>query len=274
MTTARASVVLAYAVCMALLTASGAGAEEPAFVRYDTAWMKASLAYPRFGHAGVDAALARFAAQELARCAQDMEREFGRPASVQGKAMKLEGRYTLFRPSSRVVSVLFELRAASPPWPAPRCYFAARSYRLPMGEELTLADVFEDLPQALEVLSRKCPPKLLARILERHTQEHIEIVWFLRTRLIAPGSPMPDGTDMAEFSKRGGDAPAMRLLEGVVHGTRAEAEHYKHLLLTSEGIHIQFEPLQLGGPELGAPYVDLSLRELRDAKPRLALWNK
>jgi len=258
---------------MTLLAGSAAQAEERALVRCDTEWMEASLAYPRFGHAGVDAALARFAAQELERRAQDMEREFDR-ASGQGKIVKLEGRYTLFRPSSQVVSVLFELRAISPRWSAPRLYFAARSYRLPTGEELALADVFEKLPQALEVLSRKCSPKLLAKILARHTQEHIEIVWFLRTRLIVPGYPIPDGADMAEFAKRGGDAPAMRLLEGVVRGTQAEAKHYKHLVLTSEGVRIQFEPLQLGGPEVGAPYVDLSLRELRDAKPRLALWNK
>jgi len=259
---------------MALLAASAALAEERALVRYDTEWMEASLAYPRFGHTGVDTALAHFASQELKRRAQDIEREYAWTTSGQGKAVKLEGRYTLFRPSSQVVSVLFELRATSPHWPAPRLYFAARSYRVPTGEELTLADVFEKPPEALEILSKKCAPKLLAKILERHTQEQIEIVWFLRTRLIMPGHPMPDGADMAEFARRGGDAPAMRLLEGVVRGTRAEAEHYKHLVLTSEGVRIQFEPLQLGGPEVGSPHVDLSLRELQDAKPRLALWNK
>jgi hypothetical protein len=273
-TAARFSTILVYAVCMALLAGSAAQAEKHALVRYDTEWTEASLAYPQFGHAGVDAALARFAAQELAQRAQNMEGEFDRTVSGAGKVVKLEGHYTLFRPSSLVVSVLFELRATSPRWPAPRLSFAARSYRLPTGEELTLSDVFEKLPEALEVLSRKCSPKLLSKILARHTQEHIEIAWFLRTRLIVQGYPIPDGADMAEFSRRGGDAPAMRLLEGVVRGTRAEAKHYQHFALTSEGVRIQFEPLQLGGPEVGAPYLDLSLRELQDAKPRLALWNK
>ena len=274
MTPARIAIILAYAVCMALLAGSAALAENRALVRCDTAWMEASLAYPQFGHAGVDDALARFAAQELAQRAQNMAGEFDRTVSGQGKIAKLEGSYTLFCPSSQVVSVLFELRATSPRWPAPRLSFAARSYHLPTGEELTLADVFAKLPEALEVLSRKCSPKLLAKILARHTQEHIEIAWFLRTRLIVPGYPIPDGADMAEFSRRGGDAPAMRLLEGVVRGTRAEAEHYKHFLLTPEGVRIQFDPLQLGGPEVGAHYLDLSLGELQDAKPRLALWNK
>jgi hypothetical protein len=172
------------------------------------------------------------------------------------------------------VSVLFELHATSPCWADPRRYFFTRSYRLPAGEELTLAGLFENVSEALEVFAKKCSPKLLAQILEQHTQERIEMTWFLRTRLIAPGYPMPDGADIAEFSRRGGDVPAMRLLEGVVRGTRAEAENYKHVVLTPGGVRIQFEPLQLGGPETGAPYVDLSLKELQDAKPRLELWGK
>ena len=220
-------------------------------------------------------ALARFARQELARHTQDLEREFGQEAaSGQGKLVTLEGRYTLFRPSSQAVSVLFELRAISPRWFAPRYYFATRSYSLPTGEDLTLACLFENISEALDVLARKCSPKLLAEILARQTQKRIEMVWFLRTRLIIPGYPMPDCADIAAFSERGGDTPAMRLLEGVVRGTRAEAENYKHFLLTPEGLRIQFDPLQLGGPELGALYVDLSLRELQNARPHLQLWGK
>jgi len=274
MTGARVSTALAYAVCLVFLAGSAAWAEEAAFARYDTGWMEARLAYPQIGHSGVDAALARFAMQELEQRAQDMEREFFRTASGQDTVMQLEGRYTFFQPSPQAVSVLFELRGTNSRWSAPRHYFAARSYRLSDGEELTLADMFENVPEALEVLARKCVPKLLARILAQYTQEHIEMTWFLRTRLIMPGSPMPDGADIAEFSRSGGDAPAMRLLEGVVRGTRPEVENYKHVVLTSDGLRIQFEPLQLGGPETGAPFVDLSLRELRDAKLRLTLWDK
>jgi len=271
MTRARLSAALAYAACMAFLAAP-AGAEERAFVRRDTERMELRLAYPRFGHARIDAALADFAVQELERRAQDMEGEFG--ASGQGKLAFCEGRYTIFQPSPLAVSVLFELRATSPRWPAPRRHFAARSYLLPTGEELTLAGVFEHVPTALAVFARKCPPRLLARILERHTQEHLEMTWFLRTRLIVPGYPMPDGADMEEFSRSGGDAPAMRLLAGVVRGTRAEEENYKHVVLTPAGVRIQFEPLQIGGPEEGAPHVDLSLKDLREAGPRLELWEK
>ena len=269
---ARLSASFVYAVCMTLLAASAAWAEESALARLDTERMELRLAYPQFGHARVDAALAGFAAQALERRALDMEGECG--ASGQGKLARLEGRYTIFKPSPQVVSVLFTLRATSPRWSAPRQYFATRSYWLSTGEELTLAGVFENVPEALAVLARKCPPKLLARILERHTQEHLEMTWFLRTRLIAPGYPMPDGEDMAEFSRRDGDGPAMRLLKNVVRGTRAVAENYKHFVLTPAGVRIQFEPLQLGGPEAGAPYVDLSLKELREARPRLKLWGK
>ena len=268
------SAVLVYAASMVFLASPAAGAEERALVRRDTERVASSLAYPQLGHARVDAALAGFAAQELERRTRDVEEECVRTACGQGRLVRLEGRYTLFRPSSQTVSVLFELHATSPRWPAPRRYFAACSYRLPAGEALTLAGIFENVPEALEILARKCPPKLLANLLARHTQERVEMAWFLRTRLIVPGYPMPDGADMAEFSRRGGDAPAMRLLEGVVRGTRAEAENYKHLVLTPEGVRIQFEPLQIGGPEEGAPHVDLSLKELQDAKPRLALWGK
>ena len=272
----RARVFLAFvcAVCAALPAGTALGEEERALARYSTERMALSIAYPQLGHARVDAALARFAGQELARQAQNLEREFGQAASGRGKLVSLEGRYTLFRPSSQVVSVLFELRATSPRWFAPRHSFAACSYCLTSGEELTLADVFESVPVALEVLARRCSPKLLAEILARQTQERMEMVWFLRTRLIIPGYPMPDGADIAELSERGGDAPAMRLLEGVVRGTRPEAENYKHLVLTPEGLRIQFEPLQLGGPELGAPYVDLSLRELQNARPHVKFWGK
>jgi hypothetical protein len=274
MTFARVSVTLVYAVCIVLLAGLAARAEERALARHDTEQMTLSLAYPRFGHAHIDAALARFAAQELERRAQDVEREFGRTASGQGKLVNLEGRYTLFRPSSQAVSVLFEMRATSRRWSAPRRYFATRSYRLPTGKELALADVFENVPEALEVLARRCSPKLLAQILEQHTQERIEMVWFLRTRLIVPGYPMPDGADIAEFSRRGGDAPAMRLLEDVANATQAEAERYKHFVLTPKGMRIQFDSLQIGGQEAGAPYVDLSLSELRQAKPNMELWDK
>jgi hypothetical protein len=259
---------------MVLLACLAARAEERAFARHDTEWLEASLAYPRLGHARVDAALARFAAQELERLARGMERECERPASGQGKVARLEGRYTLFQPSPQAVSVLFELRAISSRWSAPRRFFATRSYRLPTGDELTLAGLFDNLPEALPVLAKACSPKLLAQLLEQHTQERIEMVWFLRTRLIMPGYPMPDGADIAEFSRRGGDAPAMRLLESVVDSTRAEVENYKHFVLTPRGLRIQFEPLQLGGPELGASHVDLSLRELQSAKPHLALWGR
>jgi hypothetical protein len=272
MTRARLSVALVYVASMVLLAGSAAGAEERALARFDTERLELRLAYPRFGHAGVDAALAEFAAQELERRARDMEGEFG--ATGQGKLASLEGHYTLFYPSPRAVSVLFELRVTSPRWSAPRRHFATRSYRLPTGEELTLAGVFEHVPEALAVFARKCPPRLLARILERHTQERLEMVWFLRTRLIVPGYPMPDGADMAELSRNGGDAPAMRLLENVVRGTRAEAENYKHFVLTPAGVRIQFEPLQLGGPEEGAPHVDLGLKELQEAGPRLELWGR
>ncbi|MDR2695321.1 MAG: hypothetical protein LBC79_02955 [Deltaproteobacteria bacterium] len=272
--TRSALAAFACAACMVFLAVPAAGAEECALARRDTQRVESSLAYPRLGHAPVDAVLARFAAQELERRALDVEEEVSRAASGQGRLARLEGRYTLFRPSPQAVSVLFELHATSPLWPAVRRYFAARTCLLPAGEELTLAGVFENVPEALKVLARKCPPKLLAKMLARHTQERVEMAWFLRTRLIVPGYPMPDGADMAEFSKRGGDAPAMRLLEGVVRGTRAEAKNYKHLVLTPEGVRIQFDPLQLGGPEEGAPHVDLSLRELQDARPRLALWGK
>ena len=271
MTRARFSAVLAYAACM-FLGAGAVGAEERALAGFDTEQLELRLAYPRFGHARVDAALAGFAAQELERRARDMEGEFG--ASGQGKLARLEGSYTVFQPSPQAVSVLFELRATSPRWPAPRWYFATRSYRLPTGEELALDGVFEHVPAALAIFARRCPPRLLPRLLERHTQERLEMTWFLRTRLIVPGYPMPDGADMEEFSRNGGDAPAMRLLEGVVRGTRAKAENYKHFVLTPEGVRFQFEPLQLGGPEEGAPHVDLGLKELQEAGPRLALWGK
>ena len=274
MTYTRISAILVHAACMVLLAGLAARAEERAFARRDTEWVRSSLAYPRLGHARVDAALARFAEQELERRVQDMERELGQTASGPGKAVNLEGRYTLFQPSPRAVSVLFELRAASPLWSAPRRYFSTRSYRLPAGDELTLAEVFVSFSEALEELARKCPPKLLAQILEQYTQERIEMVWFLRSRLIAPGQPMPDGSDIAAFSERGGDAPAMRILEGVVRGTRAEAENYKHFVLTPQGLRIQFEPLQLGGHEIGTPHVDLSLKELRKARPNMELWGK
>ncbi|MCL2123079.1 MAG: hypothetical protein FWH34_03210, partial [Desulfovibrionaceae bacterium] len=92
--------------------------------------------------------------------------------------------------------------------------------------------------------------------------------------LIMPGYAMPDGADIADFSKRGGNAPAMRLLECVVRSTQAEEENYKHFLLTPKGVRIQFDPLQLGGRETEAPYVDLSLQELQKAKPCLELWGK
>ena len=273
MTRACLSVALVCAAGMTLLAGSAAGAAERALAAFDTERLELRLAYPRFGHARVDAALAAFAAQELERRARDMEGEF-EGSSGQGKLARLEGRYAIFQPSPQAVSVLFELRATSPRWPAPRQYFAARSYRLPAGEELTLAGVFEHVPEALAVFARKCPPRLLARILERHTQERLEMTWFLRTRLIVPGYPMPDGADMEEFARGGGDAPAMRLLEGVVRGTRAEAENYRHVVLTPAGVRIQFDPLQIGGPEEGAPHVDLSLKELREAGPRLELWGK
>ena len=272
MTRARWSVGLVYAVCMALLAGSAAGAEESALARLDTERMALRLAYPQFGHARVDAALAGFAAQELKRSARDLEGEYG--TSGPGKLARLEGHYTIFQPSPQVVSVLFALKSTSPRWPAPRQSFATRSYRLSTGEELTLAGVFANVPEALAVLAKKCPPKLLARILERHTQEHLEMAWFLRTRLIAPGYPMPDGADMAEFARRGGDAPAMRLLANVVRGTQAEAENYKHFVLTPAGVRFQFEPLQVGGQEEGVLYVDLSLKELQEARPRLELWGK
>jgi hypothetical protein len=271
MTRVRLSVVLAYAVGMTLL-AGHAGAEERALAGRKTERMELRLAYPQFGHARIDAALAGFAAQELERRARDMEEEFG--TSGEGRLVRLEGSYTVFRPSPKAVSVLFDLRAVSPRWPEPRRYFATRSYRLPTGEELTLAEVFVEAPEALAVFARKCPPRLLARILEQHTQERLEMTWFLRTRLIVPGYPMPDGADMEELSRRGGDAPALRLLESVLRGTRAEAENYKHLVLTPAGVRIQFEPLQLGGLEEGAPHVDLSLKDLQEARPRLELWGK
>ena len=267
-------VLFACAACMVFLAIPVAGVEERALVRRDTERVESSLVYPRLGHAPVDAALARFAAQTLERRARDLEGEVLRTASGPGRLARLEGRYTLFRPSPQALSVLFELHATSPLWPAPRRYFAARSFRLPTGEEVPLSGIFANAPDALEVFAKRCPPKLLAKMLAQHTQERVEMAWFLRTRLIVPGYPMPNGTDMAEFSRRGGEAPAMRLLEGIVRGTRAEAENYQHLVLTPEGIRIQFELLQLGGPEEGAPYVDLSLRELGEAKPRLALWGK
>jgi len=259
---------------MALLASLPARAEKCVILRHDAEWAVSSLAYPQFGHARVDAALELFAARELERRVQDMERECDRTAPGRGKIASLAGSYTLFRPSPHAVSVLFELRAASPHWSVPRRYFAARSYRLPAGEELTLAELFQNVPEALEILARKCSPKLLTQLLEQDTQERIEMAWFLRSRLIAPGYPMPDGADIAAFSQRGGNAPAMRLLEGVVHGTQAEEENFKHFVLTPKGLRIQFEPLQIGGLEAGAPYVDLSLHELREAKPHLELWGK
>ena len=262
------------AACMVLLTNPAAEAEECAIARHHTERMEAHLAYPQFGHARVDAALARFAAQELEQRTQDMLRELGGTASGQDKPVSLKGHYTLFRPSPRAVSVLFELRATSPRWSAPRHYCATRSYRLPSGEELGLAEVFKNVPEALKILARQCSPKLLAQLLEQHTQERLEMTWFLRTRLIAPGYPMPDGADIAEFSRRGGDAPAMRLLESVVRATRAEAENYQHFVLTPRGLRIQFEALQPGGPEAVAPHVELSLQELRQANPHLELWGK
>jgi len=260
---------------MIALAGLPAGAEQRALARCDTKRVESSLAYPQIGHARVDAALAHFAAQELERHIHDLEEALGPPTeSGQGKPSRLEGHYTLFRPSPQTVSVLFELLAVSPHWLAPRRYFATRSYRLPAGEELTLADVFEDLPDALKVLAKQCSPKLLTQILEQVPQESLEMVWYLRSRLITPGHPMPDGVDLAEFSRRGGDAPAMRLLESVVRGTLAEPDNYKHFVLTPNGLRIQFEPLQLGGPETGAPHVDLSLKELRTAKPHLHLWGR
>jgi len=274
MTLAHLPAIFVSAACMALLTSASAKAEERLIVRRDTGQMVSSLAYPRLGHARVDAALASFAAQELERRGQELERECDPATPGHGELVHLEGSYTLFRPSSRAVSVLFALNATGPCGLAPRRYFSARSYRLPTGEELTLAKVFENVPKALDIFAKQCPPRLLAKMLEQHTQKCLEILWFLRTRLIAPGYPMPDGADIAEFSKRDGEGPAMRLLKGVVRGTRAEAANYKHLVLTPEGVRIQFEPLQLGGPETEAPYVDLSLKELREAKPYWELWGK
>jgi hypothetical protein len=60
----------------------------------------------------------------------------------------------------------------------------------------------------------------------------------------------------------------------VVRGTKPVAENYKHFVLTPGGLRIQFEPMQVGGPEAGAPYVDLNFRELEKAKPHLALWGR
>ncbi|MDR0239641.1 MAG: hypothetical protein LBI88_05350 [Deltaproteobacteria bacterium] len=274
MTLARISAVLVCAACIALLAFLPAKAEKRVIIRRDTERTVSSLAYPQFGHVRLDAALAFFAAQELERRTQDIEREFDQAALGRSKLASLAGSYALFRPSPQAVSVLFELHATSPRWPAPRRYFSTRSYRLPTGEELTLAGLFESLPDALKILARKCSPKLLAQIMEYDTQERIETAWFLRSRLIMPGHPMPDGADIAEFSKHGGDAPAMRLLEGVVRGTRPEEENFKHFVLTAKGVRIQFEPLQLGGPEAGAPHVDLSLQELQQAKPHMHLWGK
>jgi len=259
---------------MVLLGGSAVKAEERVVIRHDTERMTSSLAYPRLGHTVIDAALAHFAEKELERLTWNLEEEFDQIVIGQGKLVHLEGSYTLFRPSSRAVSILFELSATSPHWQAPRRYFATRSYRLPTGDALPLAGVFENFPEALKYLSFKCSPALLAQILEQSTQERAEMVWFLRTRLITPGYPMPDGADIANFLKRGNQTPAMRLLEGVVRGTRAEAENYKHFVLTPEGLRIQFEPLQLGGPEVGAPCVDLSLKDLRKARPHLELWGK
>ena len=274
MTLARAAAVLMCAACTALLAFLPAKAEKRVLIRRDTERTVSSLAYPQFGHARLDAALAFFASQELERRTQDIEREFDQTALGRGKLASLAGGYTVFRPSPQAVSVLFELHATSPRWSAPRRYFSTRSYRLPAGEELTLAGLFQNLPDALEILARKCSPKLLIQIMEYDQQERIETAWFLRSRFIIPGNPMPDGTDIAEFAKHGGDAPAMRLLESVVRGTRPDEENFKHFVLTAKGVRIQFDPLQIGGSEAGAPYVDLSLQELRQAKPHMHLWGK
>jgi len=265
--------VLACLAFMAPFASPGARAEKRVLIHANTQRVLASLVYPQVGNAPIDADLERFAATELKERVRDLERECDQAPGNRGKAASLSGRYTLFQPSSQALSVLFELRAVSPIWPAPRRFFASRSYRMPSGELLSLTALFEDLPRALKVLAIRCAPKLLAQLLERQSQERIEMAYFLRSRLIIPGYPMPGGTEMADFLQSGsGPSPAMRLLACVVHGTEPQEANFKHFQLTPKGLRIQFEPLQLGGPETEAPSVELNLKELQDAKPHLELW--
>ncbi len=137
-----------------------------------------------------------------------------------------------------------------------------------------IEELFQDQGRALQRLSMLCAPKVLGQMAQQLISEHTESVWFLRSRLIVPGCPLPDGRDIAELSRRGGDAPAVRMLEAVTRCTAPTDDNYRYFELTAEGLRIHFSSCRIDGRELEEPVIDLTFRELEQFKPRREWWGR
>jgi hypothetical protein len=134
-------------------------------------------------------------------------------------------------------------------------------------------DLFAEPQTAYELLSRYAAPRILGDVMRHSVPGQTETVWFLRTRLIVPGCPLPDGRDMAELAKRGdGNAPALRVLDEVMRCTEPHADNYKDFLIIPQGLRIRFVHCRFEERGMETPVVDIPLKELEKAGPRREAW--
>jgi hypothetical protein len=137
-----------------------------------------------------------------------------------------------------------------------------------------LGELFADPQKAYELLSRYAAPRILGDVMRHSVTQHTETVWFLRTRLIVPGCPLPDGRDMAELAKRGGgNAPALRVLDEVMRCTEPRADNYTDFLITPGGLRLRLANCRFEERGMKTPVVDIPLKELEKAGPRRELWD-
>ena len=142
----------------------------------------------------------------------------------------------------------------------------------------SFSDLFAKPVLALQLCERLVSPRLLGELMQHSMHERTESVWFLRSRLIAPGCPLPGDSDMAALAEKSkldrGGIPALDMLDDVMQVTRARSENYRSFLLVPGALRLLFELCALGSRERGVIAIDITLEELKDAEPRLELWSK
>lgn len=186
--------------------------------------------YPVFGVPALDEDMIRWT-QEIAAAFQKDVAHMERVDEITQKST-LETSYAVHAPSAKAVSVTFTVWSYMAGAAHGAVDIRTRTYAMPAGARLQLADVFGDVEKALELMSAYALADLRARL--------------------------------------GGETDDEWLQEG----TLPHAENFSNVALTPAGVHIFFQAYQVGPWVIGPQEVDVPLETLREARPRMALWDK
>lgn len=192
--------------------------------------LKIAVNYPEIGIPSIDSHIAQWATN----VAHNFQENISRESHPDDKtAYELLGKYSVSRPSAAAVSISYEIWTYTGGAHG-NLDIITLNYDTEHGEQLTLDHIFNDVEQALELMSTYCYTVLAA-----------------------------------ELAAELGPENSIHMLKS---GTSPDTENFAAISLHPQGIVVHFQPYQVAPWSAGPQKVTMSLADIADAKPQLELW--